>query len=439
MQQLSGFHVPLPRTVFYGWWIVASSLTLATLYSAFFFYDFTLFVTPIREELPEVGNAINGAFFAASMNSAIMSPVLGAIFDRRGPKMVAGGGLALGGIGFAIMGLMTEPWHLYIGFTLAGFGPIVFFSAAIPSVVNWFFRMRGRALGICMAGLGLGGFLTIPTLFVIEQVGWRNTFLLMAAIIAVLVPLMAIVLRGAPENYGMRPDGDPPTAAASGVTELPEPVYGLTFTQALRAPVFWFLGTLFFLAFWCIGALTVHQSPFMEAAGYSRTDAAFAVGAMAVITVVGRVLAGWMADATDPRRAAVLAFVLQAVGISAFALSNPDQNWYLVIFLLAFSPGFGMITVLQAALLATYLGRRAFGVLQGILWTVTALAVSVSPTVATFADNSLGGMQNGFLMFGAFSAIGLILVYLVLPRPGIVRVRGQSIVPPQPTSSATGG
>ncbi len=423
MQQRSGFRVPLPRTVFYGWWIVASSLALATIYSAFFFYDFTLFVTPIRDELPEVGDAINGAFFAASMNSAIMSPVLGAIFDRRGPKMVAGGGLALGGIGFAIMGLMTEPWHLYIGFTLAGFGPIVFFSAAIPSVVNWFFRMRGRALGICMAGLGLGGFLTIPTLFVIEQIGWRNTFLVMAAVIAVLVPLMAIILRGSPENYGMRPDGDPPTATASGVTDLPEPVYGLTFTQALRAPVFWFLGILFFLAFWCIGALTVHQSPFMEAAGYSRTDAAFAVGAMAIITVVGRVLAGWMADATDPRRAAVLAFILQAVGISAFALSNPDQNWYLVLFLLAFSPGFGMITVLQAALLATYLGRRAFGVLQGILWTVTALAVSVAPTVATFADNSLGGMQNGFLMFGAFSAIGLILVYLVLPRPGIVRVR----------------
>lgn len=439
MQQRSGFRIPLPRTVFYGWWIVASALTLATIYSGFFFYDFTLFVTPIREDLPEVGNAINGAFFATSINSAIMSPVLGAIFDRRGPKMVAGGGLALGAIGFAIMGVMTEPWHLYIGFSLAGFGPIVFFSAAIPSVVNWFFRMRGRALGICMAGLGLGGFLTIPTLFVIEQIGWRNTFLVMAAVIAVLVPLMTIILRGTPEKYGMRPDGDAPTVTASGVTELAEPMYGLTFTQALRAPVFWFLGTLFFLAFWCIGALTVHQSPFMEAAGYSRTDAAFAVGAMAIITVVGRVLAGWMADATDPRRAAVLAFVLQAVGISAFALSNPEQNWYLILFLLAFSPGFGMITVLQAALLATYLGRRAFGVLQGILWTVTALAVSVSPTVATFADNSLGGMQNGFLMFGAFSAIGLILVYLVLPRPGIVRPRSGSIIPPPPASSATGG
>ncbi len=437
MQQRSGFRIPLPRTVFYGWWIVASALTLATIYSGFFFYDFTLFVTPIREDLPEVGNAINGAFFATSINSAIMSPVLGAIFDRRGPKMVAGGGLALGAIGFAIMGVMTEPWHLYIGFSLAGFGPIVFFSAAIPSVVNWFFRMRGRALGICMAGLGLGGFLTIPTLFVIEQIGWRNTFLVMAAVIAVLVPLMTIILRGTPEKYGMRPDGDAPTVTASGVTELAEPMYGLTFTQALRAPVFWFLGTLFFLAFWCIGALTVHQSPFMEAAGYSRTDAAFAVGAMAIITVVGRVLAGWMADATDPRRAAVLAFVLQAVGISAFALSNPDQNWYLILFLLAFSPGFGMITVLQAALLATYLGRRAFGVLQGILWTVTALAVSVSPTVATFADNSLGGMQNGFLMFGAFSAIGLILVYLVLPRPGIVRPRSGSIIPPPPQSTTT--
>ena len=194
---------------------------------------------------------------------------------------------------------------------------------------------------------------------------------------------------------------------------------------------------LMFLSFWPIGSLQIHQAPFMEDAGYSRLAAADAVGAMALITIVGRVGGGWLADKMDPRRGAVIATFLQAVGIAAFALSRPEANWYLILFFVAFSPGFGAIIVLQPALLATYFGRRAFGAAQGFLWAVTAMAVSVAPYVATLSDEYLGGMQNGFLMFAAFSLAAMVLVFIVLPRPGIVRPRGQPIIPPPPSSTAT--
>ena len=221
----------------------------------------------------------------------------------------------------------------------------------------------------------------------------------------------------------MRPDGDEVVeSSAEGVVQAPI-LYGLTFTQILRAPTFWFLSMLMFLSFWPIGALQIHQAPFMEEAGYSRLAAADAVGAMALITIVGRVGGGWLADAMDPRRGAVLATLLQGIGIAAFALSRPEANWYLILFFVAFSPGFGAIIVLQPALLATYFGRRAFGAAQGFLWTMVAMAVSVAPYVATLTDQYMGGMQNGFLLFAAFSFLAMILVFVVLPRPGIVRVR----------------
>ena len=305
--------------------------------------------------------------------------------------------------------------------TLAGLGPIVFFAGGVSAAVNWFNRMRGRAVGIAVVGLGAGGILTRPSLYVMEAIGWRDSFLLMAAIVIVLLLPLAFVLRRTPEDYGMRPDGDAPESAdASGVVAAPA-VYGLTFTQIMRTPTFWLLSMLMFLSFWPIGALQIHQAPFMEEAGYSRLAAADAVGLMALITIVGRVGGGWLADTIDPRRAMVLATLLQAVGIAAFALSRPEANWYLILFFVAFSPGFGAIIVLQAALLATYFGRRAFGAAQGFLWTVTGMAVSVSPYAATMTDRYLGGMQNGFLMFAAFSFLAMVLVFIVLPRPGIVR------------------
>ena len=437
MQQRSGFRVPSPTSIFYGWWIVLAAFMVAFIYSGFFFYDFTLFVTPIREEIPDVGAAIEPAFIVATILGAVLSPLLGGFFDKSGPKPVVGGGMILGAAGFAIMGVMTEPWHLYIGLTLAGLGPIVFFAGGVSAVVNWFDRMRGRAVGITVVGLGAGGILTRPSLYVMEAIGWRDSFLLMAAIIIVVLLPMAFVLRRSPEDYGMRPDGDEAEGTdASGALQGPI-LYGLTFTQILRTPTFWFLSLLMFLSFWPIGALQIHQAPFMEDAGYSRLAAADAVGAMALITIVGRVGGGWMADAMDPRRGTVIATLLQAIGIAAFALSRPEANWYLILFFIAFSPGFGAIIVLQPALLATYFGRRAFGAAQGFLWTMVAMAVSVSPYVATLSDEYLGGMQNGFLMFAAFSFLAMILVFVVLPRPGIVRPRGRVIIPPEPESSGT--
>ncbi|MCY4576590.1 MAG: MFS transporter [Chloroflexi bacterium] len=437
MQQRSGFRVLSPTSIFYGWWIVLAAFMVAFIYSGFFFYDFTLFVTPIREDIPDVGAAIEPAFIVATVLGAVVSPLLGGFFDKSGPKPVVGGGMLLGAAGFAIMGVMTEPWHLYIGLTLAGLGPIVFFAGGVSAVVNWFDRMRGRAVGITVVGLGAGGILTRPSLYVMEAIGWRDSFLLMAAIIIIVLLPMAFVLRRSPEDYGMRPDGDEVEGAdASGALQGPI-LYGLPFTQILRTPTFWFLSLLMFLSFWPIGALQIHQAPFMEDAGYSRLAAADAVGAMALITIVGRIGGGWLADKMDPRRGTVIATLLQAIGIAAFALSRPEANWYLILFFVAFSPGFGAIIVLQPALLATYFGRRAFGAAQGFLWTMVAMAVSVSPYVATLSDEYLGGMQNGFLMFAAFSLLAMILVFVVLPRPGIVRPRGRVIIPPEPESSGT--
>ena len=41
MQQRSGFRVPSPTSIFYGWWIVLAAFMVAFIYSGFFFYDFT--------------------------------------------------------------------------------------------------------------------------------------------------------------------------------------------------------------------------------------------------------------------------------------------------------------------------------------------------------------------------------------------------------------
>ena len=112
-----------------------------------------------------------------------------------------------------------------------------------------------------------------------------------------------MVLRRRPEDYGMFEDG------IQGTGDTSEEVEGLFLLQAMKSKVFWGIAAVFSLAFWPIGALQIYQSPFMESVGFTRSVAASTVGIMAIITVIGRIGGGWLADTIDPRKATTLASV----------------------------------------------------------------------------------------------------------------------------------
>ena len=413
--------------VFYGWWIVAATVTMAFFYSGFFFYAFTLFVTPIREELPSVADQIPPAFFLGGILGAILAPGLGAFFDRRGPRLVVGGGMVAGGLGFFLLSVMNEPWHMYVALPLAGLGPLAIWQGAIPAVANWFVRLRGRALGLTMVGLGIGGFLTRPSLILMGEDGedWRMAFLVMALTVWILLLPLTLILRRRPEDHGLLPDGasieDETPVEASAADGLGGE--GSSFMETMKSPVFWVVALVFSLAFWPIGGLQIHMAPFMEDEGFSRTAAADAVAAMAIVTVVGRLGGGWLADIFDQRRVTILALTLQAIGTAAFALVLPGglvRGFFLLgVFFLTFAPGFGGITVLQPALVGSYFGRKAFGAIQGVLWTVTSLSFSVAPLILGILEEAFSGYRPGLLIFAVLSVLGALAV-LLLPRPGLI-------------------
>jgi MFS family permease len=405
--------------VFYGWWIVAATVTMAFIYSGFFFYSFTLFISPISDELPAVSDHVNRAFLLGGAIGAALAPFLGGFFDRRGPRLVVGGGMVAGGAGFFFLSVMTEPWHLYIALPLVGIGPVALWQGAIPAVANWFLRLRGRALGLTMVGLGLGGFLTRPSLLLMEETSWQTAFQVMAVVIWVLLVPLALVLRRRPEDHGFLPDGDT-QESTDPVDETGEE--GVTFKEAMKSPVFWTIALAFSFAFWPIGGLQIHMAPYMEDIGYSRTTAADAVGAMAIVTVVGRLGGGWLADIIDQRKATMLALALQAIGTASFAFVLPDgiSGFFLLgMFFITFAPGFGGITVLQPALLGTYFGRKSFGAIQGVLWAVTSLSFSVAPLVLGALESVFDGYRTGLGIFAGLSVLGAVTV-LLLPRPTLI-------------------
>ena len=89
------------------------------------------------------------------------------------------------------------------------------------TIVNrWFVARRGTVLGILTASGSTGQLIFLPMLArAPNDYGWRVAVLLVAAIIAALIPLAAWLLRESPESMGLRAYGataDPASCGSAG-------------------------------------------------------------------------------------------------------------------------------------------------------------------------------------------------------------------------------
>ena len=98
--------------VFYGWVIVAVVfVTMGIAVNAR--TAFSLLFPPILDEFGWERGMTAGAFSFGFIVSAILSPTLGRLMDRRGPLVVNELGVVLIGTGLLLATRVSAPWQLY--------------------------------------------------------------------------------------------------------------------------------------------------------------------------------------------------------------------------------------------------------------------------------------------------------------------------------------
>ena len=164
--------------MFYGWWNVAASFVgLSLSYAMFTVFAFGTFVTSLEAEFGWQRGPMSLALTIANITVVVASPLLGSLVDRVGVRRVMLVSVSLMGLCVASMSQMNgNIWHYYLMHLLipllgAGTLPLTYSRV----IIAWFARRRGLALGISLAGFGVGA-TVIPSLaqFIIENWGWRE-------------------------------------------------------------------------------------------------------------------------------------------------------------------------------------------------------------------------------------------------------------------------
>jgi MFS family permease len=400
------------RGFFYGWWVVTATAIIVFLTGGTFFYGFSALFNPIEDEFGWSRASVAFAFSLRSEVGGLASPVMGLLVDRVGSRRLMLFGVVIVAAGFVALS-RTESLVTFYGSVIiiaigmsATAGPV-----GMVAIAHWFHKRRGRALSFMTAGAGTSGVMVLVLELLISSFGWRDALVIMAVTQLIVCFPLAMTIRNRPDEIGLMPDGEPPTSTNEGDSPR-TPVYaeGLTLGQAVRTRAFWQLSFAVMLTNVGMIAVIVHQIPFFtKSIGISEGLAAASVTAMTLISLSGRFGMGQLADVVDKRRVLATSFGTCALALLLFATIY--EPWQIIYALPVFAIGWGGIIPVRPAFQAEYFGMKAFGAIQGIVFTVATIGGFVGPVFAGWMYDQTESYRLAFVILsaGAFLAVPLIL------------------------------
>lgn len=403
---------------YYGWVILVISTLAIFMSGPGQTYTFSVFIDPIILETGWTRTQITAMYAFGSLSGAVLIIGVGKLLDIHGARKIISIVIILFGLASFWISQIDSKLDLYIGFTAMrtlGQGAMTLIPTTLIAI--WFVRDRAKLTSIATLG-GAASAAMFPILghFLISQYGWRDSWLILGLLIWAVMLLPAVFLvRKSPESIGALPDGvSIKNHTEISSSEVPE-VEGFTLSQAIHTRAFWFLlfaGSSFSL----IGtALTFHNVALLGEKGLSANLAASVLSVMAISSLSGNLIGGYLNDRIPNKYTLVLA---QAILILAMILTftiNDEWIAFLYAATLGVSMGFGMNTI--TVIWPNYFGRSHLGSIRGPATTSMMASAALGPLPFSLVHDSAGSFQVAILIFFALPVACAIAAILAKKPP----------------------
>src|SRR5882724_8465860 len=407
---------------FYGWIIVAVTfVTMAIGVNAR--TAFSLFFPPIIDEFGWERGVTAGAFSFGFLVSAAVSPLIGRLMDRAGPRAVMELGVALMAGGLLLAPLTTRPWHLYLTIgVMVGSGSVCLgYSGQSLFLPNWFNRRRGQAMGLAFAGVGLGSMTLLPWVqHMIEQTGWRTACTAMGLLVLVVLAPINLLLRKRPEDIGLEPDGDAaPAETSAPVSNIVDPIWvGIDWTlkRAIRTARFWWLARGYFCGLYVWYAVQVHQTKYLLDIGFSPAVAVWALGVVSLLGIPGQILLGHLSDRMGREwiwAASCLGFAICFAALIGLKYAPVLPLVYLMI-LTQGALGYGLTSIMGAVVLEIFQGKQ-YGSIFGTIMLAALAGGAAGPWATGLLYDLSGSYTLAFAIGIAVSLLSALAIWQASP------------------------
>lgn len=409
---------------FYGWVVVAVVfVTMGVGVNAR--TAFSLLFPPILDEFGWERGVTAGAFSFGFLVSAVLSPTLGRLMDRRGPRVVMELGAGLMAAGLMLATLVRQPWHLYLtlGVLVGGGSVCLGYTGQALFLPDWFVRRRGLAMSLAFSGVGVGSIILLPWLqALIGRSGWRAACWAMAILVLGLLVPLNLLLKRRPQDIGLEPDGDasPSASDAGKAANVVDPVWAAvdwTLGRAMRTARFWWIVLGYFGGLFAWYAVQVHQTKYLIEIGWSPTYAAWALGFVSLVAIPGQIVLGHLSDRIGREWVWTVGSFGFAICYLALILMR-EAPTPVLLWLMVLSQGmlgYGLTSVVGAIPAEIFQGRH-YGGIFGTLMLAAIVGGAAGPWVAGALHDATGSYTPAFSIAIGCCVVSAGAIWLAAPR-----------------------
>jgi MFS family permease len=332
--------------------------------------------------------------------------VMGKLADRFGvfvPLMIGTTGL---GLGFVAASMAPNIWVFATahGVLLGLLGASATFAPLVADTSLWFLRRRGIAVAICASGNYLAGAVWPPIVqHFVEQVGWRHTYLGLAAFCVLTMPLLAWWMRPPPPAALPLVPG---SAAASRVSQRP---FALSMGQAQLA--------LCVAGVACCVAMSmpqVHIVAYCSDLGFGAARGAQMLSLMLACGIASRLLSGWICDHIGGLRTLLLGSTLQGLALLLFIPFDSLASLYIISALFGLFQG-GIVPS-YAIIVREYFPPAEAGARVGTVLMCTLLGMALGGWMSGKVFDLTGSYNAAFLNGIAWNLLNLGIAFTLWRR-----------------------
>jgi len=419
----------LTEKFYYGWVIVGLSI----ISMAFWFgirTSFSLFFVALIDHFHWGRGEAAGAQSIALFLYMVMSPIIGTLVDRIGPRKVILPGIVLTSLGLFLCAQIRTLIQFYLFFgAIVGIGVTCLSIAPFTVILaHWFERKRGTANGLATVGTGLGILTLVPLIqHLISSRGWQSAYLIFSLLtLAILLPITALFLKHRPQEIGLLPDGDssnPLNKNDHQKIQDSEPLHRSSIQKdqgikkKFKTARFWYVLLFPSLTTFGVYIIIVHYVRYLVDLGVDQTWAASLFAAIGAVSAGSRFFWGWFSD----RRSREITFTLGGAcfssGILFLLLFQYIPSLLLLpLFALFFGIGWGASTPIYMSVTGDLYKGKNFGLIYGLVEGIVGLGAGLGAWVPGYIFDQTQNYFWAFVLAILLNLISIPLVWLAAPR-----------------------
>ena len=330
----------------------------------------------------------------ATLIGALFSIGVGRLIDRFGSRIVLT--VTVLSLASVVLGMSAASNVAAIAILITltrGIGQSALSVVSITMVGQWFVRRLNLAMAVYTIALSIGFMLAFPLIgAIVLSNGWRTAWWIVGlALLVGLAPLALLLVRRSPESCSIDIDGE---ARSDDVGREVREDY--TLGEALSTPSFWVFGVASAVYGLIASGIALFNESILAERRFDASTYHRSLIIVALTSLVGNFLGGWIASKWKMNRLLAVAMVLLAG--SLVALPHVSTQMHVALYAAVMGLAGGFVIVIFFSFWSAAYGRKHLGKIQGIAQALTVIASALGPLILAETASRTGSYATIFYL-----------------------------------------